>query len=108
VNASPGSRLALALRLGSARRIVAAMQVVLHLVRNVERIEMSLWEPTPPPAGSPRLPGPDATLFIGATLRLAPDDTETRNQFEHELREVIEQSYAAQRIPPVEYDLQIL
>ena len=101
-------RVALALPVGSTRRIVAATQVVVYLVEHVGKTELDLLRLAPEPAGSAESGERRAILFVAVAVRRAPLDATATARLERDLRARIERAYARQGITPVEYDLQML
>jgi hypothetical protein len=102
-------RVSLVLPVGSGRAILAAIQVVFHLLRTM-RVELDLLrEPgTADTASSPQPGAPGAILFVAALSQLSNVGRETQPPSDQALRSYIERSYARQGIARVEYELEIL
>jgi hypothetical protein len=101
-------RIALALPLISRATMLAAMQLVIYLMRRLGRIELDLLERPPflrAPADTRKL---NATLLLSATAYLARDTEEARQELELDLRAEIERRYARGGLTSVRYDLQLL
>jgi hypothetical protein len=108
MNQASGDRVALALPVGSTRRIVAATQVVVHLVEHVGKVELDLLRLAPEPGVSAGSGERRAILFVAVAVRRAPLDANANARLERDLRARLERAYARQGIAPVEYDLQML
>ncbi len=104
----PRARIALGLPVDSGRRIAAATQVVIHLLRIADRVELSLlaaWEP-----GAPAITSLDAkpVLLVGADTKLVADTATARAALESDIRGRMERYYRGHGIASVNYDLQII
>jgi hypothetical protein len=108
MNPAGTNRVALALPVGSTRRIVAAAQVVVYLVEHVGKTELDLFRLAPDSAAAPEPGERRAILFVAVAVRRAPLDPTASARFERDLRTRVERAYARQGITPVEYDLQML
>jgi len=108
VNQTDADRIALALPVGSTRRIVAATQVVVYLVEHVGKSELDLLRLAPDPTSGPEPGERRAILFVSVAVRWAPLDATASARLERDLRTRIERAYTRQGITPVEYDLQML
>src|SRR5687768_566452 len=96
------------LPVGSTRRLVAATQVVIFLVRVLGKTELDLLRRplfSPGPAMPPELAG---ILFVATTVNLRVGDPAARDRLERLVRAWVEREYARQGIAPVEYDLQLV
>ena len=106
---APHRRVSLILPVGSSRAGIAAIRVVLYLLRTV-RVELDLLRgPAAEEAALPSQAGsPGAVLFVRA-ISEAPDGSPiSEPDFERGLRSHIERSYRRLGIGPVEYELEIL
>ena len=98
---------ALVLPVTSAREAMAAIQVVMHVLRQ-GRVELDLVREPRQGQDAPTTGFASTTLFISADVPLEDAGPETRDAFERDLRDTIERRYARQGIQPVAYDLQLL
>lgn len=102
------ARLALALPIQSSRGIVAALGIVIFLLRTVGKTELNLLEDALT-AGAPRTPGElDAIPFVAADIDISSDDPAGRAAFEQTLRARVERAYRRLGIADVDYDIQLL
>jgi hypothetical protein len=101
-------RLALALPIGSPREIIAAIQIVIFLLRRVGKTELDLLDRPADPSMSRQSGGPDPVLLAAVNTGISDQDARARVRLEQVVRARIERDYTRQGIVPVTYDLQLL
>ena len=101
-------RLSLALPVYSRPSILAAMQVVIFMVRAMGRIEVDLLRYEPPGQTAPEAYALQGIVLAATNVPVAPNDPTGRSRLEQRVRARVERQYARHGIPNVDYDLQML